>query len=95
MNKDKLRFAVAKEIDKGNKIISQNDFGTTEEQFDEAVRFLSRENYLKGFTYGDNRPIFIDGAAYLTEDGENYLKENNRWSKTYKGSKEIRDWLKF
>ena len=95
MNKDKLRFAIAKEIDKGNKIISQNEFGVTEEQFDDAVGFLSRENYSKGFTYGDNRPIFIDGAAYLTEDGENYLKENNGWSKTYKGLKEIRDWLKF
>lgn len=94
MNKEKLRFAVAKEIDRGNKTISENDFGVTEEQFDAAVGFLSREDYLKGFSYGDDRPIFIDGAAYLTEDGENYLKENSGWSKTYNSLKEVRDWLK-
>ena len=94
MNKDKLRFIIAKEIDKGNKIITEKDFDISQAEFDEAVSYLYREGYLKGIAFGDNRPILHDGAAYLTKSGETYLKENNNWLKAYKGLKEARDWIK-
>lgn len=95
MNKKKLRYAIAKEVDKGNNKLSEDDFGVTESQFDEAVGFLSREGYMSGFRYGDNRPRLSEGMAYLTEKGEHFLTENSAIAKTYKGFKEARDWIKF
>lgn len=94
MNKKKLRYAILKEIESGNKVITETDFSVTEEEFDEAVRHLDRESYLGGFMYADNRPRLIDGTAFVTEKGEVYLEENSSLAKTYKGLKEIRDWLK-
>lgn len=94
MDKKKLRYAILKEIDTGNKKLSEEDFGVNEETFDDAVNFLKREGYLAGIFYADNRPQFFEGTAYLTEAGENYLSENSALAKTYKGLKEIRDWLK-
>ncbi|AIF42146.1 YjcQ family protein [Virgibacillus sp. SK37] len=94
MNKNKLRYAILKEIDSDNKALTEEDFAVTADQFDDAIRFLSRENYLMGVFYADDRPWLFEGTAYLTEDGENYLKENSSFTKTYRGLKEIRDWLK-
>lgn len=94
MNKRKLRYAILKEIDKGNKVLTEDDFKVTADQFDDAVRFINRENYLKGIFYADNRPWLFEGTAYLTESGEDYLEENSSLTKTYRGLKEIRDWLK-
>lgn len=94
MNKKKLRYAILKEIDGGNKMITEKDFSVSEEEFDEAVRHLDREGYLGGFMYADNRPRLFEGTAFVTEKGENYLDENSKSSKTYKGLKEIRDWLR-
>lgn len=94
MNRKKLRYAILKEIDSGNKVITEKDFSVTEEEFDEAVRYLDRESYLEGFIYADNRPRLFDGTAFVTEKGEIYLEENSALAKTYKGLKEIRDWLR-
>lgn len=93
INKKKLRYAILKEIDSGNKAITEKDFSVTEEEFDDAIGFLKREGYLNGFFYADNRPWLIDGTAYVTEKGEKYLAENGNLAKTYRGLKEIRDWL--
>lgn len=93
MNKKKLRYAIAKEIDGGNSALSEADFGVNSEQFDDAVNFLSREGYLTEISYVDNRPLMFEGGVQLTEKGETYLSENSALSKTYKGLKEIRDWL--
>ncbi|MCY9405085.1 hypothetical protein P8840_17150 [Bacillus spizizenii] len=43
MDKEKLRYVIAKEVSEGNTAFSEMDFGVTEEQFDGAVNFLSRE----------------------------------------------------
>ncbi len=56
MNKKKLRYAILKEIDNGNKALTEENFAVTADQFDEAIRFLNRENYLGGVFYADDRP---------------------------------------
>ncbi|MED4627302.1 MULTISPECIES: YjcQ family protein [Bacillus] len=94
MNKDKLRYAILKEISKGNTPLAENDFGVTEEQFDNAVNFLKREGYIIGVHYSSNRPHLYKLGPELTEKGENYLEENGTWSKTYRTIKEVRDWIK-
>ena len=53
MNKKKLRYAILKEIDSGNKKLTEEDFGVSEDEFDEAINFLKREGYIGGIGYGD------------------------------------------
>lgn len=93
MNKKKLRYAILKEIDNGNKGLTEKELQVDADSFDEAVRFLDREGYLKGIRYADDRPWLSEGITYLTEKGEDYLSENNILAKTYKGLKEIKSWF--
>lgn len=95
MNKKKLRIAILKEIDNKNYDLSEDNFeSVSAEEFDEAANFLIREEYIIGVGHGDNRPMFQDLTARLTEKGENYLEENSALAKTYRGLKEFRDWIK-
>ena len=94
MNKKKLRYAILKEIDSGNKNLSEKDFLVTADEFDESIRFLSREDYLNGVTYADNRPWLFENAVYLTEKGEDYLEQNSLLGKSYRGLKEIISFIK-
>ncbi|WP_010530577.1 YjcQ family protein [Lentibacillus jeotgali] len=92
--KQKLRYAILKEVYENNTPLSEKDFHVEEEEFDEAVRFLTRENYLMGVMYADNRPHLNKIGPELTEKGERYLDEHSALSKTYKGLKEVREWFK-
>lgn len=74
MNKKKLRYAILKEIDNVNKGLTEDDFAVIADQFDDAIRFLNRENYVRGIFQADDRPWLFEGTAYLTEDGEDYLE---------------------
>lgn len=94
MDKQKLRYAILREIDKKNTPLTEVEFGVTEEEFHNAIRFLDREGYLSGIDYADDRPWINKLDSELTEKGEKYLKENSAVAKAYKGLKEIRDWLK-
>lgn len=78
MEKKQLRAAILKEIDKGNKILIEDDFSVTSAQFDEAISFLQREGYLKGITWASDRPLLEEGLVYLTEKGENYLNPTEK-----------------
>lgn len=94
MNKKRLRYAILKEVDEGNTKLKSEDFKIDDETFYENINFLVRENYLSGIPYGSNIPMTFIGTAYLTEKGENYLKENSALSKLYKGLKEIVSFIK-
>ncbi|MGE7840524.1 YjcQ family protein [Lysinibacillus sp. NPDC093712] len=94
LKKEKLRYAILKEIESNNLPLTEVDLDVTEDEFDDAVGFLSREKYLIGdFWAGDRAHLFKIGPS-LTEKGENYLRENSAFAKTYKGAKEIREWFK-
>ncbi|RNB56536.1 hypothetical protein EDM57_12065 [Brevibacillus gelatini] len=95
MNKVKLRYAILKEIYNGNTTLTEADLCVGREEFDEAVNFLSREGYLTGIIWADDRPHLPKIGLVLTEKGEKYLEENSVLAKTYKGLKEIREWIKF
>ena len=66
----------------------------TEDEFDDAIRFLSREKYLLGAFWADNRAHIFKTGPTLTEKGEQYLRENSGLNKAYNGLKEIREWLR-
>jgi len=93
MDKKKLRYAILREIDKGNRTITEKDLEVKEAEFDDAIRFLTSNGYLNGIDYGDNRPIMDDGTAGLTEKGEEFLEENSGWKKAYNAAKEIKEWI--
>ncbi|WP_429845351.1 YjcQ family protein [Brevibacillus sp. FIR094] len=94
MNKEKLRYAILKEVSNGNSALTESDFEVTAEQFDDSVNYLTREGYLKGVQPSDDRPHLYAIGPVLTDKGEAHLEENSTWGKLYKGIKEIRDWLK-
>lgn len=93
MDKKKLRYAILKELDKDNKDIDENFFGVTESEYFDQIAFLSRENYITKPLFASNKVHSLH-TVVLTEKGENYLEENNGWSKFYNTAKEIRAWIK-
>jgi DNA-binding PadR family transcriptional regulator len=90
----KLRFVILKEMDSGNKELTEDDLDINQETFDDTFRFLTREGYLKGIVYGDDRPQLELSVPTLTEKGERYLAENNELTRAYKALKELKSWIK-
>ncbi|MCD8810015.1 YjcQ family protein [Mammaliicoccus sciuri] len=94
MNKQKLRYAMLKEVDKGKIRITADDFGIDQDDFTEQAFFLKREGYITGYSKGDNLIWFDKGITWITESGEKYLRDNSALGKSYNLAKEIRDWIK-
>jgi len=84
LNKDKLSYAILKEMSGGNSALTEAAFQVGEEDFDEAVNFLTHEGYLIGVYWADDRPQLDAIGPALTNKGETYLKENSLLAKTYK-----------
>ncbi|WP_315307391.1 YjcQ family protein [Enterococcus devriesei] len=93
MDKKKLRYAILKELDSGNKNINEATFGISQEEFKEQVDFLVREGYISKPMYADNI-VYSMSFVNVKEKGEDYLSTNSSWSKLYAAAKEIRDWVK-
>lgn len=93
MDKRKLRYAILKELDAGNKNISEDTFGISQEDFKDQVDFLVNESYI-------SKPMYVSDIVYsmsfvsVKEKGEDYLSNNSSWAKLYAAAKEIRDWVK-
>lgn len=99
MNRDKIRFVILKETDKGElfKSVSEENFDSLEigfkwTEFVEQVNFLVREGYLTKPLYANNTIYYYNST--LTEKGEQYLERNKWYKKAYQTVKEIKDWIK-
>ena len=70
------------------------DFGDhiDEEEFYNIIRLADQENYITNIYYADDIPHYKN--VKLTMKGIEFLEENNKWAKAYRGLKELRDWLK-
>ena len=70
------------------------DFGDhiSEEEFFNIIRLVDQENYITNIYYADDIPHYKN--VKLTMKGIEFLEENNKWAKAYRGLKELRDWLK-
>ena len=77
MDKKELRYAILKEVDKGNLLLDEKFFKVDQKTFDNQVNFLVEEGYLKGLFKGDGRLWFNEHKVRLTEDGEDYLSRNS------------------
>ncbi|MBM7634061.1 YjcQ family protein [Geomicrobium sediminis] len=94
MKSDKLRYAVLREIDEGNTDLTERNLYVSQEEFDNAVNYHTREGNLIGVNRGDGRPILEKIGPQLTAKGEDYLSYHSDFAKTYRGIKEIREWFK-
>ncbi|MEB2279267.1 YjcQ family protein [Lysinibacillus xylanilyticus] len=61
-------YAILKEIDSNHLPLTENDFGVSEDDFDAALGFLSKENYLSGFFREDDRAHLHKMGPSLTEN---------------------------
>lgn len=99
MNSTKLKkiiYSILKEILEGDSVPTSSDFEITDDQFWEIILLMTNENLL------NNKRVsfYIDGSLSieksidtLTMKGIEFLEENGKWAKVYKGVKEFRDFL--
>lgn len=98
VNKRKIIYSILKEIEKSENEPRAEDYDISTAEFGDIVDMMEGE-LIKGSAISrggsGNRPliVYLDGAT-VTLEGLEYLEGNNKWAKTYKGLKEIRDWLR-
>lgn len=98
MDRKKLIYSILKELEQGNEP-KQSDYELELEQWGELAELIRDEGYAKNVTVQragqGNRVIYAwYSSAKITMKGIEYLEENSLLAKTYKGIKEVRDWLK-
>ncbi|MDM5351557.1 YjcQ family protein [Lysinibacillus sphaericus] len=76
MIKENLRYANLKEIDSNHLPLTENDLSISEDYFDTAVDYLSRENYISEALGQIIELVYSKKGPYLTEKGENHLRAN-------------------
>ena len=92
INKLKVMLSFMREISDGN-IPKAADYGISNEELWDVVDACQDEGLIKGATHAGS-VLFLD-ATKLTVKGLEYLNENSVAMKTYKGLKELKDWLPF
>ena len=92
MNRKKLLYALLKEISGGNNELSHSDFELTEDEFHEISSLATTEGYLSSVQWYDDQPHFH--LARLTMKGIEYIEQNSVIGKTYRGLKEIINFVK-
>lgn len=99
VNKLKVMLSFMREINDGN-VPQAGDYGIINEEYWDIIDACQDEGYIKGASFargGQGNKIlmaFLDGVK-LTVKGLEYLDTNSVAMRTYKGLKEIRDWLPF
>jgi hypothetical protein len=91
----KIAFSILKELSQENVPEAEN-YGISEKQFAHIVndllnRGLIRDARTKEFLGHEWSTDLTE--AYVTLDGEQFLKDNSGFAKTYRGLSEIRNWL--
>ena len=99
MNSNKIKkiiYSILKEILEGDSIPTAADYEISEEQFIEIISLMKNENYLNP----KKVTLFVTGDLHIqksidtvTMKGIEFLEENSKWSKVYKGIKEFRNFL--
>ena len=91
MKQSKLRYAILKELDKGNKP-TEEMFGLDFGEYMLTLNDLQNEGYIKRAYLSKVDADLSD--AIVTEKGEEYLLKNSGLAKAYTVAKELKDWIK-
>lgn len=98
-NKLKAMLSFMREVNDGN-LPSAKDYDISNEEFWNIIEAAQDEGLIKGARFstggqgGKILMAFLEGVK-LTVKGLEYLDEHSVAMKTYKGLKELRDWLPF
>lgn len=99
MDREKLLYALLKELNDNNNI-SAELFGIDKEQFYQILDLAYTSKFInklpKPVRGGMKSEIqyFAEDDINITLKGIDYLKDNSALGKTYRGLKEIREWIK-
>lgn len=98
VNQLKIVVSVLKELSEGNNP-SAEDYGIEKETFWNILKAAQDEKLVENISFRFGRGNRIIGAitdnARITIRGMEYLNDNSALMKTYKGLKEVREWLPF
>ena len=92
INKLTVMLSFMREINDGN-IPKPADYGISNEELWDIVEACQDEGLIKGAAHAGS-VLFLDRTK-LTVKGLEYLHDHSAVMKTYKGIKELRDWLLF
>jgi len=92
IDKLKVMLSFMREINDGN-IPKSADYGISNEELWDIVEACQEAGLIKGATHA-GFVLFLDKTK-LTVKGLEYLHEHSAAMKTYKGLKELREWLPF
>lgn len=95
MDIKKIIYSILKEIQNGEREPQASDYDLTNEQFADIAKIISDENYADNISIakaGEKSIVWLNSAK-ITMKGIEFLNQNSVWAKTYRGLKEIRDWL--
>lgn len=98
IDKLKVMLSFMREINDGN-IPNSKDYDMTDEEFGSIIEVCQDEGLIKraGITRDGSGKVYalILSHTLLTVKGMEYLHEHSKVMQTYKGLKEIREWLPF
>ncbi|MBO2943562.1 hypothetical protein JJQ72_06170 [Paenibacillus sp. F411] len=92
MNRKKIIYSILKEVQAGNEP-KADDFGVTQGEFADIAQIIKDEGLLSNVAIAGGRIVWLN-ASKITMAGLEYLEENSPLSKTYRGLKEVREWIK-
>ncbi|MGF7431080.1 YjcQ family protein [Thermoanaerobacterium thermosaccharolyticum] len=98
-NQEKILYSLLIEIRDKQNFPTYKDYDISKDEFGHIVEMALEEGYinnakvLRGGIGNHVHAVLLD-YAQITLKGLNYIKENNILAKTYKGLKEIKDWIR-
>lgn len=93
----KIIFSIVKEISEDN-IPHASDYGISNEKFVDLVEIAQEANLIKNVKVlrtGNGVHSLIIDKAKVTFGGLQYLHDNSPLMRTYKGLKEVKEWIPF
>lgn len=98
VNQLRVVMSVLKEVSEGN-IPKAEDYGIEEKIFYNILDAMQDDGLIKNirFSRGADKKVMVAFLqdAIITIRGMEYLHSNSTLMKTYKGLKEVREWLPF
>ena len=98
VDKLKVMLSYMREIDDDN-IPTASDYEITEKEFSNVLEACQDAGYIKGLldvtTLSSAYKQYLTEQVRLTVKGMEYLHTHSKTMQTYKGLKEIREWLPF
>lgn len=98
VNQLKIVISILKELSEGC-IPKAEDYGIEKDMYYNILDAMQDERLIKNvrFTRGANQKVIMafEEDACITIQGMEYLNANSALMKTYKGLKEVREWLPF